>query len=70
LNLMNVMDWTAHEMRGIKYYSGIASYKKTFSIEKLENKAYYIDLGVVHDIARVKLNGKDIGVSLVCSLEN
>jgi len=56
------MDWTAHEMRGIKYYSGIASYKKTFNIEKLENKAYYIDLGVVHDIARVKLNGKDIGV--------
>ncbi|HCC86012.1 MAG: Uncharacterized protein XD92_0393 [Proteiniphilum acetatigenes] len=57
-----LMDWTAHEMRGIKYYSGIATYKKTFNIEKLENKAYYIDLGVVHDITRVKLNGKDIGV--------
>ena len=28
----------------------------------MEDKKYYIDLGVVNDIARVKLNGKDIGV--------
>lgn len=49
-------------MRGIKYYSGIATYKKTFDFEYLEDKKYYIDLGVVNDIARVKLNGKDIGV--------
>ncbi|NCB09800.1 MAG: hypothetical protein EOM73_16780 [Bacteroidia bacterium] len=56
-------DWTEHEMRGIKYYSGIASYKKSFQFEKLaENPAYCIDLGVVHDIARVTLNGKDMGV--------
>lgn len=56
-------DWTEHEMRGIKYYSGIASYKKSFQIEKIaENLAYCIDLGVVHDIARVTLNGKDMGV--------
>lgn len=58
-----LQDWTDHEMRGIKYYSGIATYKKTFNIENLEDKtSYYIDLGVVKDIARVKLNGKDIGV--------
>lgn len=57
-----LMDWTSHEMLGIKYYSGIASYNKTFNIEKLENKEYYIDLGIVNDVARMKLNGKDIGV--------
>jgi hypothetical protein len=57
-----LQDWTNHEMRGIKYYSGIATYKKTFDIENLDDKKYYIDLGVVNDIARVKLNGKDIGV--------
>jgi hypothetical protein len=57
-----LQDWTTHEMRGIKYYSGIATYKKTIEIEKLTDKSYYIDLGVVNDMARVKLNGKDIGV--------
>jgi len=57
-----LQDWTNHEMRGIKFYSGIAIYKKTFNIENLEDEKYFIDLGVVNDIARVKLNGKDIGV--------
>jgi len=59
-----LQDWTAHEMRGIKYYSGIATYKKSFNFPETEdsNSKYYIDLGVVNDIARVKLNGKDIGV--------
>jgi len=59
-----LQDWTAHEMRGIKYYSGIATYKKSFNINNIEGKntKYYIDLGVVNDIARVKINGKDIGV--------
>jgi hypothetical protein len=55
-------DWTRHEMRGVKYYSGIATYRKTFYLDKLEEKEYSIDLGVVNDIARIKLNGKDIGV--------
>jgi hypothetical protein len=49
-------------MREIKYYSGIASYQKTFQTDNLEDIKYYIDLGVVNDIARVKLNGKDLGV--------
>jgi len=58
----DLQDWTEHEMRGIKYYSGIATYKKTFSIDNLDDTKYFIDLGVVNDIARVKLNGKDVGV--------
>ena len=58
----HLQDWAEHEIRGIKYYSGIATYKKRFDIEKLEEMKYFIDLGVVNDIARVKLNGKDIGV--------
>ncbi len=59
-----LQDWTDHEMRGIKYYSGIATYKKSFNINNIEKRKskYYIDLGVVNDMARVKLNGKDIGV--------
>jgi len=55
-------DWAKHDMRGIKYYSGIATYTKIFTIDNLEDKNYYIDLGAVNDIASVKLNGKDKGV--------
>jgi hypothetical protein len=57
-----LQDWTTHEIRGIRYYSGIASYKKSFSVNNLDNENYYLDLGEVNDIARVKLNGKDVGV--------
>jgi hypothetical protein len=57
-----LQDWTKHEMRGIKFYSGIATYKTSVQMDKLEDKKYHIDLGVVNDIARVKLNGKDMGV--------
>jgi hypothetical protein len=56
-------DWTEHEMRGIKYYSGIATYSKSFKFSnKPGNSRYYIDLGEVHDIARVTLNGKEMGI--------
>ncbi len=55
-------DWTQNEDRGIKYYSGIAACSKTFNVDELEDGKYYLDLGVVHDIARVKLNGRDLGV--------
>ncbi len=57
-----LQDWTKHELRGIQYYSGIATYKKTIEIDKLSENPCYIDLGVVNDIARVILNGKDMGV--------
>lgn len=57
-----LQDWTKHEMRGIKFYSGIATYTKTFNMESATVQKYYIDFGIVKDIARVKLNGKDMGV--------
>ncbi len=57
-----LQDWAKHELRGVKYYSGIATYKKSFVIDQVDNGKYYIDLGVVNDMARVKLNGQDIGV--------
>ena len=57
-----LQDWTKHEMRGIKYYSGIAFYNKTFNLDDLDDQKYYIDLGVINDIARVRINGKELGV--------
>lgn len=55
-------DWTTHKTRGIKFYSGIATYKKTFQMDEINEGKYFIDLGEVNDIARIKLNGKDVGV--------
>jgi len=57
-----LQDWISHDLRGVKYYSGIATYKKTIEIDILADKRYYIDLCVVNDIARVTLNGLDMGV--------
>jgi hypothetical protein len=55
-------DWTKHTERGIKYYSGIATYRKNFDLPHKSGKRIFLDLGTVHDIARVKLNDKDLGV--------
>jgi len=55
-------DWTARPEPGIKYYSGIATYRKTFNLAQVPGGKTYLDLGVVHDMARVRLNGKDLGV--------
>ena len=56
-----LQDWTTRPEEGIKYYSGTAIYRKQFSFSK-NNQRYYLDLGEVKNLARVKLNGKDLGV--------
>jgi hypothetical protein len=57
-----LQDWTTRPEPGIKYYSGIATYRKTFNLAQVPEGKTYLDLGVVHDMARVKLNGKDLAV--------
>lgn len=57
-----LQDWTARLELGIKYYSGIATYRKSFALATMATGRTYIDLGVVKDISRVRLNGKDLGV--------
>ena len=62
----SLKDWTLSLEEGIKYYSGIAVYRKHFdllnAISKDKNKRLYLDLGEVKNMARVLLNGKDLGV--------
>jgi len=58
-----LIDWTTSGDPGIQYYSGIALYHKNFDLpEKAGHPRLYIDLGVVKNMARVRLNGKDLGV--------
>jgi hypothetical protein len=59
-----LQDWSKNENSGIKYYSGIATYYKTFNLPESLGKGSQIclNLGTVHEMARVRLNGKDLGV--------
>lgn len=59
-------DWTQNINPGIKYYSGTAIYSKAFdlpaSVASEKKAILFLDLGIVKHIARVTLNGKDLGV--------
>jgi len=61
-----LMDWSKHTDEGIKFYSGTAVYKKSFTLESelREEDSYFLQLGSVKDvgIAEVKINGSDKGV--------
>jgi hypothetical protein len=59
-----LLEWTKHDNEGIKYYSGIATYRKIVDlpVDLSQNDVLYLDLGVVHNMAHVWLNGKDLGV--------
>lgn len=60
----HLSDWTKNADAGIRHYSGIAVYRKTFDAPLAANKkgAVYLDLGSVKQLARVLLNGQDLGV--------
>jgi hypothetical protein len=60
-----LVDWTARPEEGIRYYSGIATYRKLFDlppVDVAEDAGIYLDLGAVHDLCRVRLNGRDLGI--------
>ena len=56
-------DWTNSPVKGIKYYSGTAVYNTTFKNPGYNKQSeLYLELGKVKHIARVIINGKDLGV--------
>jgi len=58
-------DWSKNDNEGIKYYSGFATYYKDIDLPaniSLSKGHIYLDLGNVKDLAKVKLNGKNVGV--------
>lgn len=59
-----LQDWSKRPEEGIKYYSGIATYRKSFEHPNQLPAAsrIYLDLGAVHELARVTLNGEELGV--------
>ncbi len=56
-------DWSKRPEPGIRFYSGQAVYRTTFdALAGAEQGRYFLSLGVVKNMASVKLNGKDLGV--------
>jgi hypothetical protein len=60
-----LISWSEHADPGIKYFSGAATYKKTFSLAPEmtgENHRLTLSLGDVQIMAEVILNGKNLGI--------
>lgn len=60
-------DWTQHPSEAVRFYSGIATYRTTFVLSEdspalARRRRTMLDLGDVRHLARVRLNGHDLGV--------
>ena len=59
----SLTDWSQRPENGIKFYSGTAVYRKRFEVPSpLAGQKYFLELGEVKNLARVKLNGHNLGV--------
>ena len=54
--------WTLCEDSLVKYYSGTAEYRTAFNVEGDVPSSCKLDLGDVSVMARVNLNGEDLGI--------
>jgi alpha-L-rhamnosidase/Glycosyl hydrolases family 2, sugar binding domain len=62
----DLSDWSNNANPGIKYFSGTATYTKTIEIPEsaLSQKSRIeLDLGKVHEVAEVSVNGKTAGIA-------
>ncbi len=63
-----LVSWTKRPEEGIKFYSGKATYRKTFDVDRdvetavRDSGRLFLDLGGVKHVAEVRLNGKRLGV--------
>jgi hypothetical protein len=57
-------DWSRHADTAVRYYAGTAVYTTTFNWQPagVKNTRWLLDLGKVHNIASVTVNGTDCGV--------
>lgn len=66
VTLPKLISWTESEQLGVKYFSGTATYEKTFqfatAVDSLRNERVFLDLGNVSEIADVWLNDKHLGI--------
>ena len=66
VQMPKLISWTDSADAGMKYFSGTATYTKTFQVEASwlhPGLHVWIDLGKVRDIAEVKVNGRSVGLA-------
>lgn len=60
----SLVDWTQRPEPGIHYYSGTATYTKSFDLlgyDPADGYDFFLDVGAFNGICEVRLNGQDIG---------
>lgn len=64
LDLPRLVSLHRHADAGVKYFSGTATYRKTFSVpaSMRKNKRTYLDLGQVEIMSEIILNGTNLGI--------
>jgi hypothetical protein len=65
VTLDKLSSWSEHSDPGVKYFSGTATYRKTFNVPAeliTKDRRLFLDLGAVQVMAEVKLNGQDLGI--------
>jgi hypothetical protein len=65
VELDELISWTDHEDKGIKYFSGTATYENSFTVSKDDidrRETIRMDLGEVYDVAEVLVNGESAGI--------
>lgn len=58
-----LFDWSKESDSSLRYYSGKAVYKNTFTWKGNKKSRSFLRLGKVENIASVKVNGKDCGTA-------
>jgi len=65
MSFSELISWTEHGDPEVKFASGTATYIKEFYVPQeslAEDTMSFLELGRVKNVARVKINGKDMGV--------
>jgi hypothetical protein len=65
--LSELSSWTHSDIEGIKYFSGTATYKKSFHYDMASNPSgkgkIYLDLGGLSKVGEAWMNGEYLGIS-------
>lgn len=61
VTMEKLADWTESPDPGVRYFSGTATYRNRFVVSEVP-KTLFLDLGIVREVATLKVNGNDAGI--------